>query len=230
MATIFPTPEIPRPRRSAFAEGRSGRVAGIAGAIAFHLVVIALLLQHEPVRRTLKAATPIIVSLVADEQKPPPPKPQLPKVMARHTPAPVEPVLPLPPAVAPSTVQSESPVTLATAAPEPPPAAEPVDAVVAIAPAPMTPPRFDAEYLRNPAPVYPALSRRTREQGRVMLRVLVSTDGIAEKVELKASSGSARLDQSALDTVRQWKFVPARQGDRTIAAWVVVPISFTLDG
>jgi protein TonB len=68
------------------------------------------------------------------------------------------------------------------------------------------------------------------EQGKVMLRVLVSVDGIAERIELKASSGSARLDQAALVTVRQWKFVPARQGDRILAAWVVVPITFTLDG
>jgi protein TonB len=227
MATVLPTPESPSPRRSAYADG-GGRVAGIAGAIVFHAVVIALLLQHEPVRRTLRAAAPIIVSLIAEEHKPPP-KVQAAKVKAQHAPAPVDPVVPPPPVVA-SRAPSELSITLTPAAEESLRAAEPVDAIEAPAPAPVIPPRFDAEYLRNPAPVYPALSRRIREQGRVMLRVLVSVDGIAERVELKASSGSARLDQSALETVRQWKFVPARQGDRAIAAWVVVPITFTLDG
>jgi hypothetical protein len=48
-----------------------------------------------------------------------------------------------------------------------------------------------------------------------------------EKIELKASSGYARLDQSALETIRNWKFVPARQGDQKITAWVIVPITFT---
>ena len=66
------------------------------------------------------------------------------------------------------------------------------------------------------------------EQGRVILRVLVSSDGVPEKVELRTSSGSARLDESALDTVKRWKFVPARQGDQPVAAWVLVPISFSL--
>jgi protein TonB len=47
-------------------------------------------------------------------------------------------------------------------------------------------------------------------------------------VQLQASSGSSRLDQSALDTVRRWKFVPARLGKDPIAAWVLVPIAFTL--
>jgi len=47
---------------------------------------------------------------------------------------------------------------------------------------------------------------------------------------LKTSSGSPRLDQAALDTVKRWRFVPARQGDQSVAAWVVVPISFSLEG
>ena len=46
------------------------------------------------------------------------------------------------------------------------------------APAPVTvPPQFDAAYLRNPPPAYPALARRYREQGKVLLRVYVSAAG-----------------------------------------------------
>ena len=97
------------------------------------------------------------------------------------------------------------------------------------APSPLIPPQFNADYLDNPAPPYPPLARRMREQGKVVLRVLVSADGRAEKVELRATSGSPRLDQSAQETVKHWKFVPARQGDEKVAAWVLVPISFTLE-
>jgi protein TonB len=63
-----------------------------------------------------------------------------------------------------------------------------------------------------------------------MLRVLVTADGQAEQVDVRASSGSPRLDAAALEAVRRWKFVPARQGDRPLAAWVLVPISFRLEG
>jgi protein TonB len=95
---------------------------------------------------------------------------------------------------------------------------------------PFAPPRFDADYLRNPAPPYPPLSRRMGEQGRVVLRVLVSSAGRPDVVEVYDSSGAPRLDQAALETVKRWTFVPARQGDRPVVARVLVPISFSLRG
>lgn len=89
-------------------------------------------------------------------------------------------------------------------------------------------PRFDVDYLNNPAPAYPPLSRRLREQGTVLLRVHVDADGRAAEVEIKTSSGSSRLDQAALQTVRQWRFVPGRLGGKAVAAWVLVPVAFSL--
>jgi protein TonB len=88
--------------------------------------------------------------------------------------------------------------------------------------------RFDANYLRNPAPAYPAMSRRLGEEGRVVLRVFVDIDGRPEQVELKNSSGFPRLDQAAEDAVRRWKFVPAKRGEEAVATWVAVPIVFNL--
>lgn len=90
--------------------------------------------------------------------------------------------------------------------------------------------RFDADYLRNPAPSYPAISRRMREEGKVTLRVLVTPHGTAESVEVKTSSGAARnLIEAASRTVRQWRFVPARRGDTAVQSWVLVPIIFKLE-
>jgi protein TonB len=68
------------------------------------------------------------------------------------------------------------------------------------------------------------------QQGKVMLRVLVNSNGTTDKVEIRSSSGFDRLDDAALDAVRRWRFVPARQGDRPVAAWVLVPIIFALEG
>ena len=89
-------------------------------------------------------------------------------------------------------------------------------------------PRFDAGYLKNPAPAYPPASRRLGEEGRVVLRVLVDRDGVPGEVAIKTSSGFPRLDQAAEDAVRRWKFVPARQGDEAVRAAVLVPIVFNL--
>jgi protein TonB len=88
--------------------------------------------------------------------------------------------------------------------------------------------RYDADYLNNPAPVYPILSRRRGEQGKVLLLVQVTAQGLAEKVEIQTSSGYLRLDSAALEAVKRWRFVPARRGDEAIAASVVVPIVFRL--
>jgi protein TonB len=88
---------------------------------------------------------------------------------------------------------------------------------------------FDADYLRNPKPPYPPLSRRIREEGRVVLRVRVTAEGSAGDVEVRTSSGSSRLDESALRTVRRWKFIPARHGRAPVQSWVLVPIIFKLE-
>jgi protein TonB len=56
----------------------------------------------------------------------------------------------------------------------------------------------------------------------------VNERGLPDEVQVKASSGSERLDTTALETVRHWKFVPARRGDTPVEAWVLVPISFSL--
>ncbi|HMM73286.1 MAG TPA: energy transducer TonB, partial [Rhodocyclaceae bacterium] len=95
-------------------------------------------------------------------------------------------------------------------------------------PAPSLPPH-PANYLANPKPPYPLLSRRLGEAGTVRLNILVNPDGSVDRLELAQSSGYPRLDRAALETVQSsWKFEPARQGGRPVAAWVIVPIQFTL--
>ena len=80
----------------------------------------------------------------------------------------------------------------------------------------------------NPKPVYPFGARRRGEQGRVLLRVTVSPTGAASTVSVAESSGSERLDNSALETVRQWRFQPAHRAGTPVAAEVTVPIRFQL--
>jgi protein TonB len=92
----------------------------------------------------------------------------------------------------------------------------------------MTPPRSDASALNQPA-AYPPLSRRLREEGRVLLDVHILADGSVGEVRLRQSSGYERLDEAALDAVRRWRYVPARRGDEPVATWYVQPVAFSLN-
>ncbi|MDO9051389.1 MAG: energy transducer TonB [Methylotenera sp.] len=92
------------------------------------------------------------------------------------------------------------------------------------------PPSFGAAYLNNPAPAYPMLARKMGEQGKVLLKVLVSQDGKAEVVKVDTSSGHQKLDQAAIEAVKRWSFVPAKRSNQPISAYVLVPVNFTLNG
>lgn len=156
----------------------------------------------------------------------PAPRPEPPKVERKPEPSPPAPTE-RPPATPTAVPSPPQPAPSATTSPAP---AAPSAAPVPQAPPPITAARFDAAYLNNPRPPYPPVSRRMREEGTVMLRVFVGTDGRPERIELSESSGSGRLDAAAQTAVSRWRFVPARQGDREIASWVVVPVIFKLEG
>jgi protein TonB len=85
------------------------------------------------------------------------------------------------------------------------------------------------DYLQNPSPEYPAVSKRRGEEGTVILRVVVDAEGNPESVIVKKSSGHDRLDEQALKTVRQWKFTPAKNDGYTFRSNVLVPIVFELN-
>ena len=90
-------------------------------------------------------------------------------------------------------------------------------------------PSSEAHGLNNPKPAYPRLSRRLNEQGQVMVRVFVATDGSPQQGEIKTSSGFDRLDQEALRTVMRWRFVPGQRFGTPKAMWFNVPVNFVLE-
>lgn len=131
---------------------------------------------------------------------------------------------------APTAPKAEQPAMPApVAAPEPSAPALPAPPAPSAPPTSVTPPRFNAAYLNNPAPVYPPLLRRAGEEGKVVLRVFVTAEGNAGEVQVLRPSSSPLFDEAALNAVRKWRFVPARRGDAPVAEWVQVPINFKLN-
>lgn len=93
---------------------------------------------------------------------------------------------------------------------------------------PLVESRYDVATLNNPKPPYPLAARRQGAEGRVTLRAQVLEDGRCTKVRIARSSGHALLDESALATVRRWRFLPATRANVAVISWVEVPIHFQL--
>jgi protein TonB len=202
--------------------------------LAVHTLALSALLSRKPARDALLAAAPVMMKLIAprEAERPTPeaatemPKP---RHVVKHVQRP-----PLPPSPLTTPTEDASPVSapppLPDLVPTPQATAPTAEALAPIAPPVLvTQPVYNADYLDNPAPHYPALSRRVGEQGRVVLRVLVSPRGTADEVQIFTSSGHPRLDEAARDAVRRWKFIPARRGGESVQAWVRIPIPFILN-
>ncbi len=83
-------------------------------------------------------------------------------------------------------------------------------------------------YRETVRPEYPWIARVRGYEGMVLLSAEILGNGNVGKLAVKRSSGFALLDQSALDTVRNWKFEPGRESGGPASMWVEVPVRFTL--
>ena len=83
-------------------------------------------------------------------------------------------------------------------------------------------------YRTNPTPDYPLSCKRRREEGIVLLNVVVQADGLPAAVSLTQSSGHPLLDEVALDAVRRWTFEPGLAAGVPVSSRVVVPVRFSL--
>ncbi|MCE2867038.1 MAG: energy transducer TonB [Burkholderiaceae bacterium] len=154
-----------------------------------------------------------------EQPKPEPAKPE-PRPEPRPEPAKAE------PAPIPAAAPAPAPVSPPVPAPAPPPAPAPT-APSAPKASTRTEVSISASYAAaNRKPEYPKMSLRLGEQGTVVLTVMVKSDGSASDVEVKSSSGFARLDRAAADAVKTWRFNPATVDGKAIDKSYEVPITF----
>lgn len=232
MSSVAVPVRIPAAR--AYPAARRLSVMGMVGVVAVHAGLLIVLASLQVLPLPLPLATQLVQIIAPTPLTPPAPDitPPRPLPVERKPVVRPTPVLPLPQTLAVPTeaprVAAEVPQVMQAPVAAP---ADPVPAApIAPATATVTPARFDADYLQNPPPPYPALSRRIGEEGTVVLRVFVETTGRPSQIEIKSASGSPRLDQAAQDAVWRWKFVSARRGMDAVGAWVLVPIVFSLRG
>ncbi len=201
-------------------------VAAIAVALLLHLAGVALLTAgFEPHTHEISKTPDMAVQLLqpapsrpaAPVVTPPAPKP---KVESKPIPKPVPSAAPKPVAAEPA--RPSAPAPAATAAPAAPVAnAQPAPVKAGV--------KVDASYIAaETAKWYPRLSKTYDEQGTVLLRVYVSADGRAEKVELRKRSEYPMLDEAAMGLARSLKYIPAQLDGKPVADWIDLPVVFKL--
>jgi protein TonB len=147
--------------------------------------------------------------VVAPEDVPPPP----PQMESAQIPTIDPPVISIAEEPAPNAIT----VTQVEQKPAPPP--KPANAM----PREIT----DVAYIEPPAPKYPAESKRTGEEGLVILRVLIDEAGRAAQIEVERSSGYARLDAAARAAVERALFKPYVENGVPRVAMAKIPIEFS---
>lgn len=200
----------------------------LAAVLAAHAVLL-YVLYSGLLTRMVDAAVPqaVIVHFI-DLPRAPAPPPAAPKVVPvvqlQPPPLPQVPVPVVQLAPQPNAITVEQ-----AAAPAPKAPAAPAVVAAPAAPASGEPKTVTSgvEYIRTPQFVYPEMSRRMGEQGRVVLRVLVNEKGLPEKVQVQTSSGFARLDEASRLAGLRAQFKPYMEDGRPIAVYVLLPFSYS---
>ncbi|OPX35160.1 energy transducer TonB [candidate division KSB1 bacterium 4484_188] len=104
------------------------------------------------------------------------------------------------------------------APPPPPEEEEPIVEFYALSEKPVV--------LKRVEPVYPELARKAGIEGMVVVKVLITTKGDVEKVEVIKSH--PMLDDAAVAAAKQFKFKPGKQRDRYVKVWMTIPFTFKL--
>ena len=218
------------------------------GVVLFHLVGL-WALQSGLLRRAVEIVVPaqILSELIeppAPKVDPPPPPPPPPpqvkqpvvKTLTPPLPTPAPAPAPVPMAIADPAPAPAAPVGTNTPQAALPPITAPVAAVAEPLPPPAPPaparvelPTSEAEYLHNPKPVYPRISKHQGEQGKVVYRMNVGADGLPKSADLVKSSGFERLDQAAYKTVMSWRYAPGKRNGVPIAMSYDQVVTFVLD-
>lgn len=176
-----------------------------------------------PQIRQAVASVPVVVNFIAQPERPPaPPMPEIiPEMQPPELQRAVMPQL----EVAIQTPPSQRAISAVAVPVRPPPPAPAAPAVDRSIPKLIT----SVEYIRQPAPRYPPQSRRLREQGLVVLKVLIDEHGVASRIEVETSSGHSRLDAAAREAVARAAFRPYIEDGAPRRALVLIPIEFALN-
>lgn len=195
------------------------RVGAWSGSISIHLLIVAALLIPGTAIQISRHAEVVPVIHIITPPPPAEPLPVLPMPAPLKSPAQAVPIAP--PAIVVAAPPSNLPVATIDLAPPALASAPASTATQETAPSAIA-------YGSRTKVAYPIEALRNREQGTVVLRVLVGADGSVLGVEIEKTSGSRSLDRAAREAVGKWRFHPATRNGVAHSAWASVPVTFNL--
>ncbi len=80
--------------------------------------------------------------------------------------------------------------------------------------------------IKQVQPVYPAIARQTRTEGKVVLVAVIDTQGRIEN--LRALSGHPFLIPAAINAVQQWRYRPYILNGQAVEVETQITVNFTL--
>jgi len=115
------------------------------------------------------------------------------------------------------------------------PPAEPIGGALSSRVVPQEPPLHpplggmvqEARLIQSMPPAYPPLAKSSRVSGDVLLDALIDVKG--NVTDVKVISGPVLLQQAAMETVRHWKYEPARLDGQAVAMHLTVTVRFRLN-
>ena len=89
--------------------------------------------------------------------------------------------------------------------------------------------RKTVRLIKSERPPYPQVARQRGWEGTVVLRINIGAGGDVTNVSTQKSTGYDALDESAAQSVKTWRFDPAKDGEFPVSSVVDLPIRFNLD-
>lgn len=208
---------LPAVQRSGYGEGRKPNWPAILLIAALHVGLITALIKFDVIQIRKKAPELVVINI---SEVAPPPIVERPQQKA-------DPDVAMPPVAAPV------PIVEAVAPPPPqvvvaPPPPKPTPPAIVAPSGPMAVDNIDERLVEGSPPKYPLESRRKKEQGTVVLRVVIGTDGKIAQVAVSESSGFERLDKAAIEAVKRWRWQPWTRNGQPVEVRGLIPFPFVL--
>ncbi|MCW6531440.1 MULTISPECIES: energy transducer TonB [Sphingomonas] len=209
-----------------FAQPRKFSPSSLAIAVALNGAVMAGLILSVPAFKK-KIDDVLIIKPIPIDQPPPPQPIEQPRPKIAQHPAPTPPIDRVEPLV-------ETPRTPTYVLPPLPPVDPGIgNAVDRIIDPPAKPPvtidaTIDQRYARDFQPAYPAGEQRLGNEGKVVIRVLVGTDGRVKQVERVSAPSEAFWQTTERQALTRWRFRPATRDGVPVEAWRTMTVRFEM--
>jgi protein TonB len=223
------SPTIYTAARDPYGFRRQPNIPAIMVIILVHALLIGMLIQVRSHGMRVPEEKLTVVNLSPPPPPPPsasaaPLQPSAPEVIV--PPPIVQTPVPRPQAVqtfpVPQAVSTPAPTVVAVAGPAAPTSLPPAP------PSLIQGGDIGAQMMSGRPPRYPIESRRKREQGTVVLQLILGINGTVETIMVSQSSGFSRLDNAARDAVKHWRWKPMLRDGQPIRVQGLVEIPFVL--